>query len=130
MSDAQWKMPEWMRPFEGYFNDRGALSVEASMNLYGAKCGNRLALADPDIHALIINAQVGMLVALQAAGLLTDGKPRPNEAQRLALERLAEKVNGKFDVPMAAWREESPCHKSLEWLRKEVEAIFRDPWAE
>ena len=74
MSDTQWKMPDWMRAFESYFIDRGALSVEASMNLYGAKCGNRLALADPDLHTLIINAQVGMLVALHGAGLLKEPK--------------------------------------------------------
>jgi hypothetical protein len=69
MSD-QWKAPDWMKPYESFFRDLGALSVEANMNLYGAKAALRLANADPELRAIAVNAQVGLLVALKGAGLL------------------------------------------------------------
>jgi hypothetical protein len=73
-----WKMPEELKPFEPYMRDLGAFSCEALMNMYGAKCAVLLVKAgesprDPesiDLKALICNAQVGLLVALQGAGLL------------------------------------------------------------
>ena len=120
MSNSLWKMPDWMKPLEPYFNDRGALSVEASMNLYGAKCGNRLATADPDIHALIINAQVGLLVALQGAGLLGGGKAAVN------LPEMAQAIDDKFEAPMALFREETPPHRAFEFLRQEVATILKE----
>ncbi len=75
MSDAPqaWKLPDWMKPLEPFINDAGGLSVETLMNTYGAKCGNRLAQADVETRAMIINAQVGLLVALRAAGKLKEG---------------------------------------------------------
>lgn len=74
-----WKMPEDLKPFESFFRDLGAFSVEALMNLYGAKCAHRPVKAgenpnDPeaaDLRAVLCNAQVGLLVALKGAGLLS-----------------------------------------------------------
>lgn len=117
-----WKMPEWMKPFEPYFNDRGALSIEASMNLYGAKCGNRLAQADPDLRAIVINAQVGLLVALHSAGLLGgNGRAAP---QGLDLVALAERVDDAFVLPMHAFAEGSFAHSAFKLLRLDVAAII------
>lgn len=67
-----WPMPTWLKPYEIFFRDTGAFSVEANMNMYGAKAGNRLACADPELRSILVNAQVGLLVALHAAGLLKE----------------------------------------------------------
>ncbi len=75
---SHWVMPEWMRQYERFFQDRGLFSVESIMNCYGAKCAGRLVEAGSnsqspsDIQALIMNAQVGLLVSLRSAGLLKD----------------------------------------------------------
>lgn len=73
-----WKMPEDLKPFEPFFRDMGAFSVEALMNTYGARCAARLVEAGEnprlpgalDLRAIVCNAQVGLLVALKGAGLL------------------------------------------------------------
>lgn len=75
-----WKMPSWMKPYEPYFSDRGAFSVEASMNMYGAKAACKLADADPDLRAILINTQVGLLTALMGAGLLLPPNANKDEA--------------------------------------------------
>jgi len=72
--DASWKMPDWLKPYEEFFGDTGAFSVEALMNTYGAKAANRLAQGGGDdvlmLRALMVNAQVHLLTGLNAMGLL------------------------------------------------------------
>lgn len=88
-----WKMPEELKPYESFFRDLGPFSVEALMNMYGAKCAHRLAAAGEqvtaealalrkrgvlnpaleeaiDLRALLCNAQVGLTAALVGAGML------------------------------------------------------------
>lgn len=72
-----WKMPDWMKPYESFFRDNGAFSVEATMNMYGAKAALRLAQADSDLRGTLINTQVGLLTALQGAGLLLPARIGP-----------------------------------------------------
>jgi hypothetical protein len=86
MSDnpTLWQMPPWMKSYESMFSDLGAFKVETYMNLYGSKCAHRLANvadaeANQDIRCLVVNAQVGLLVALKGAGLLKDVPPCPLE---------------------------------------------------
>jgi len=88
-----WKMPEELKPYEPFFRDLGACSVEALMNTYGAKCALRLAKAgenpnDPaalDLRALLCNAQVELLVALKGAGLLREQAPgSPEQGEKEA----------------------------------------------
>lgn len=88
-----WQMPEELKPYEQFFRDLGPFSVEALMNMYGAKCSHRLAAAGEqvttealalrkrgavnpaleeaiDLRAIVCNAQVGLLAALRGARIL------------------------------------------------------------
>lgn len=122
MSDIPqpWKMPDWMKPLEGYFQDSGGVGVETLMNTYGGKCGSRLSAADVELRAMIANAQVGLLVALRAAGLIGSTAAAPGAAA----PELAEAVDDLFVVPMAVWRDDSPCHRAILLLRQDIGALL------
>ena len=69
-------MPDWLKPYEPYFSDTGALGVETLMNTYGAKCVARIAQGHGEdavqLRAILANTQVRLLTALKGAGLLKD----------------------------------------------------------
>jgi len=70
-----WKLPDWMKTYEPYI-EAGALSVEATMNTYGAKAalliGTRTDEDAAVMRAMLVNAQVGLLTALKGAGMLKE----------------------------------------------------------
>lgn len=70
---SKWTIPPWMIQYEGMISDIGADGVEATMALYGQRCQDML--VTPEGRALSANAQVGLLVALHARGLLKDVPP-------------------------------------------------------
>ena len=71
-----WTMPDWMKKYEPYIAEMGVLSVEATMNTYGAKAAHLIGTrTDEDavaLRAAMVNAQVGLLAALKGAGMLKE----------------------------------------------------------
>ena len=71
----KWTMPDWMGPYADMFTELIDRDVEKTMDAYSAKCADLM--ASPVGRALATNAQVGLLVALRARGLLKDLPPCP-----------------------------------------------------
>lgn len=71
-----WKLPDWMKKYEPYIAEVGVLSVEATMNTYGAKAAHLIGTRSDEetaaIRAMLVNAQVGLLTALKGAGMLKE----------------------------------------------------------
>ena len=76
---ANWKMPDWMAQYEPLISDAGPDGVAATMDRY--KSASAALLATDEGRALAVNAQVGLLVGLHAAGLLQEPQQCPLEGQ-------------------------------------------------
>lgn len=72
---STWKTPDWIKPYEQYFT--GTAGLEADMAGYSGNVAQQT--ATPEGRAIGANAQVGLLTALRAAGLLKEVPARPVE---------------------------------------------------
>ena len=69
----KWEMPPWMHQYVSMISDVGAEGLEGTMGGYGAS--SQEVLVRPEGRAVAVNAQVSLLVALHARGLLKDVPP-------------------------------------------------------
>lgn len=69
MSERNWKMPAWMEPYRGLFNNTGGNTVENLMNRDPAEA-NVVINAPVALLCTAVEAQVSLLVDLRRKGKL------------------------------------------------------------
>lgn len=72
---SAWKTPDWVKPYEQYFV--GVTKLDEDMAGYTGNVAQQM--ATPEGRAIGANAQVGLLTALRAAGLLKEVPACPVE---------------------------------------------------
>lgn len=115
MSD-HWPMPDWMRQFEVMISDAAGPGVEDTMNLYGRKAAALMGTEEG--RAISVNAQVGLLVALHARGLLKDVPPCPLEPKHTVACPNCEKSFTATQALEAGMR--CPCGGSIRSVIEEA----------